>query len=260
MIRRFALAVALCAILSVAATAQPTIVVDKRVDIGDAQIIVATVTMDSSYAFGGEVLTAADLGFRVGSDIFQLEATVTSVGFGGSSVQWVPNATRSDRGTLRVLSPMFRQDLALSIGAMAIGSDTAQVAIGQPFSFVINGTLAEVAAADVAFTATTHDIAANADTAQEAFYLYTTDDAGSVTVTKGTTADTGSAVPPAPPANEAVFGYVNIVVAAGATPFNATSDALTAAHLTVTFRDAEHEVIQGTDLTNLTLRIVAVGR
>lgn len=82
-----------------------------------------------------------------------------------------------------------------------------------------------VAAAETAFTATTHDVAS----AKEAYFVLSVQsDGSSITITKGADADVGSAVKPAAPVNEVILGYVLV---AGA--FDATTDTLTG-----TFEDA----------------------
>ncbi|HYD82731.1 MAG TPA: hypothetical protein VEA63_01740, partial [Opitutus sp.] len=89
-----------------------------------------------------------------------------------------------------------------------------------------------------AFTATTHDIAANASTVQERVYLYSLNAAGDVTVTPGVVATgAGNAAFPATPAGQTPFGALRLAVAAGATPFDATTDELDEAHLTDTYYD-----------------------
>lgn len=109
----------------------------------------------------------------------------------------------------------------------------------------INGYLSDGGGGDVtaepgfiAFTATTHDIAADTGAVQEAVYVFSTDSSGTITVTQGTVVDgSGNAAYPTTPAGETCFGAVRIAVAAGSTDFNATSDDLDAGHLTVTYFD-----------------------
>lgn len=102
--------------------------------------------------------------------------------------------------------------------------------------YLIAGKAYTLAAAEHAFTATTHDITAVAGSIQEAVYLLSVDSAGTVTVTMGDVATgSGNAVIPATPDDEAAIGYLRLAVAAGATDFDATSDDLDAAHLTDTY-------------------------
>lgn len=120
----------------------------------------------------------------------------------------------------------------------------------------LEGTVAgiriTVAAGTFAFTATTHDIAANADFSTEAAYLLSVDNAGAKTVTKGADRLIGDnqigAPVPATPAGDIPVGTVRIRVDAGATPFDATTDNLDAAHLTTTLLGVGvAEVIEFTD-------------
>lgn len=100
----------------------------------------------------------------------------------------------------------------------------------------VGGVLATVAAAtEVAFTATTHDIA---DGSTNIFALVA-DSAGAVTVLPGTAAATsggiGGVVPPVIPTNRACIGFV--VIATSGAIFDATSTDLDAVTLTVTYHD-----------------------
>ena len=126
-----------------------------------------------------------------------------------------------------------------SAAGLAIGSvDAAEILIGNTVQYFNGaGQVKTKTTAEIAFTATTHDIAANASAAQEAWYLVSLDSAGTATITKGTTAAADSAVLPAVPSGDTAIGGVKISVAAGATPFDATSDDLDAAHLTTTYVD-----------------------
>lgn len=92
--------------------------------------------------------------------------------------------------------------------------------------------------AEVAFTATTHDITANASTVQEACYLLTLDSAGTPTITMGTIATgAGNATVPAVPSGGTPIGYARIAVAAGSTSFDASTDDLDEDHITDTYYD-----------------------
>lgn len=127
----------------------------------------------------------------------------------------------------------------VSLPGLAIGSTSAaKVKITNATQIIVNGVGATVSAAEVAFTATTHDITADASAVQEAVYLLSADSAGTVTITKGTTASgAGKALIPATPAGETAIGYVRIAVEVGATDFDATTDLLSASHLTDTYVD-----------------------
>ena len=239
-------------------------VVDRQ-DIGDAERIIADIIFDSSYPWQGESITARDLGFRVGGKLFFVHPS-TKGKYRLESISdpaLSSRATRPDRRNLiiREMVPPS-QDFAMSTPVLAEGTASKkEVKITNAVVFMGNGaTAAEDAAAEHAFTATTHDIAADADTAQERWYLYSSVDGAAMVVTPGTIAAEGVAVPPAIPANAAAYGLVRIVVEAGATLFNATTDDLDASHLTVTYFDLEQQVYQGTDLSALTVRVVAEGR
>ncbi len=119
---------------------------------------------------------------------------------------------------------------------LAIGSDTAKIQITNTTKFLSSGVFKSKSGAEVAFTATTHDITADADTIQEACYLLTVAAGGTATITKGTTVDgSGNALLPEIPADGTPFGYLRLAVAAGSTDFDASSDALSDGHLTDTY-------------------------
>lgn len=231
-----------------------------RQDIGDAERIVADVTFDSSYPWKGEPVTAKDLGFRVGALLFSVKAVSQN---GKRRLTFLPGGRDTslvDRGNLRVHGDPG-PDFLLNRAGLQIGTgNAAQVRNGNAISKVVGGAIAEVAASETAFTATTHDIAADAGKIQERAYLLSVQAGGTIVITPGAIADENLAEPGAVPASEAPMGTVLIKVAAGATPFDATSDLLTASHLTVTFEDWDEEVIPGTDISGLTMRVVAEGR
>lgn len=129
--------------------------------------------------------------------------------------------------------------MSLNAAGLAIGTDTAQVLIANTVNYLINGEFKSKTTAEVAFTADDHDIAADADAVQEAVYVLSLQADGTPVLTMGEIASgAGNAEVPAPPEDEAVIGHVRIAVDAGATPFDAGSDALSAGHLTVTYTDA----------------------
>jgi hypothetical protein len=225
-------------------------------DVGNGQRIVADVAFDNSYPHGGEEITAEGLGFRVGAELDIVEAAPKE----GRSVEFVPGNANAGKLLARDLIPV-RVDYPVSRIGLTIGtSSAAEIKIPAVTKFVIATAFVELAAAEFPFTATTHDIAADADTPQERWFLLSTTDGINVVVTPGTIADVGLGVPPAIPANAAVIGLVKVVVAAGATPFNATTDDLDAAHLTTTFEEHAGEVYQGTDLSSYSVRVIAHGR
>ena len=240
-------------------------VVDRQ-DIGDAERIVADITFDSSYPWNGEPITAKDLGFRVGGKLFNV-GPATKGKFRLESISDPALSTRVTRGDRRNLiirqAEPRAQDYMVGTPLVVIGTvSAAEIKITNPVRFVVGAALSvlELAAAEHAFTATTDDIAASATVARERWYLLSSTDGAAVVVTPGTIADEGAAVPPAIPADAAPIGLVKIVVALGATPFNATTDLLSATHLTVTFEDIDQQVYQGDDLSTLVMRVVAEGR
>lgn len=124
---------------------------------------------------------------------------------------------------------------------LAIGtSSKKKVKVVTATPYVLNGALGTVSSStEVAFTATTMDIPANAGAVQEAVYLLTVNTGGTPTLTMGAIASgAGNAVIPDVPTGHVLLGYVRIAVDAGSTPFDATSDDLDAAHLTVTYTNA----------------------
>ncbi len=103
-----------------------------------------------------------------------------------------------------------------------------------------------------AFTATTHDIAdPDTDPREKVYVLSVARKVGHapdqatevVTITGGTIAAAGLAVAPATPAGEIKIGEV-LIQHDGTAIFNATTDLLTAAHLTVTFTPTETVLAQ----------------
>ncbi len=129
------------------------------------------------------------------------------------------------------------QNMSLTSAGLAIGTASkAKIKIANTVTYLIAGEFKSKTTAEVAFTATTHDIPPDAVDIQEAVYLVTLQADGTPIITMGAIADgAGNAVIPAPPAGEAVIGYLRLAVAAGATLFDATTDELDEAHLTDTY-------------------------
>jgi len=125
----------------------------------------------------------------------------------------------------------------LSDPGLCIGSaSAAKVKIANTTKYLHNGVFKSKSSAEVAFTATTHDIPADADTIQEACYLVCLNAAGTPTLHMGEIASgSGNALLPEIPEGLTPIGYVRIAVAAGSTDFDAGSDELSAAHLTDTY-------------------------
>jgi hypothetical protein len=127
----------------------------------------------------------------------------------------------------------------LSAAGLAIGSaSAAKVKIVNTVTYLHAGIFKSKTTAEVAFTATTHDIPAHATLVQEAVYMVSLAADGTPTLTMGTIASgSGAAKLPDVPAGLAPIGYVRVAVAAGATPFDASSDLLSAVHITDTYVD-----------------------
>lgn len=127
--------------------------------------------------------------------------------------------------------------MALGSAALQIGTgSTAAVRINATTPFLHAGEFKSKAAAEIAFTADDHDIAADADAVQEAVYVVSLDADGAITLTMGEIATgAGEAEVPDAPEDETVVGHVRVAVDAGATDFDAGSDALSAGHLTVAY-------------------------
>lgn len=126
--------------------------------------------------------------------------------------------------------------MCLSSAGLAISSSKKAINIANTVTFLNAGIFKSKTTADVAFTATTHDIAANAETVQEACYLVQLAGDGTPSIIKGTTSTgAGTATVPATSTLNTPIGYARVAVAAGSTKFDATSDDLDAGHLTVTY-------------------------
>ena len=123
--------------------------------------------------------------------------------------------------------------------AIVIGTGSAaKVRVSATPTYLNNGIFYAASAAEVAFTATTHDIPANALSVQEACYLVCIDNADALTLHMGAIATgSGNALLPEIPAGLTPLGYARVAVAAGAVDFDASTDLLSAAHLTDTFVD-----------------------
>ena len=117
---------------------------------------------------------------------------------------------------------------ALVDPGIAIGSsDASKIKITNTVKFLHNGIFKSKSTAETAFTATTHDIEADADTIQEACYLVCLNASGTVTIHMGEIAEgSGNALLPEIPAGLTPIGYLRLAVAAGSTDFNASTDDL----------------------------------
>lgn len=114
----------------------------------------------------------------------------------------------------------------------------AKIKLGGTPTYLNGGIFYAASSAEAAFTATTHDIEADADTIQEACYLLCIDASDALTIHMGAiAAGSGNALLPEIPAGLTPLGYLRLAVAAGATDFDASTDLLSAAHLTDTYYD-----------------------
>jgi len=131
----------------------------------------------------------------------------------------------------------YLKNQCLSDPGIVIGSGSAaKVKITNTTVFLSGGEFKSKATAEVAFTATTHDIAAHATLVQEAMYLVMLAADGTPSLVMGAIASgSGNAKLPERPATGTPIGAVRVAVAAGATIFDASTDLLSAAHITDTF-------------------------
>jgi hypothetical protein len=136
----------------------------------------------------------------------------------------------------------------ISTPTLAIGTSSKKDVKFSSFNFRALGFQEAKTGAEVAFTATTHDIADPDALPREAIFVLSIAQGGTVTITKGSDALAGAAVAPATPANECKMGEV-LIQHNGTAVFDATTDDLDAAHLTVTYTD---EPLLGADVLALT--------
>jgi hypothetical protein len=114
-------------------------------------------------------------------------------------------------------------DLVLSSAALAIGSSSkAKVKIVNTFYYMIDGVMYSKTTAEIAFTATTHDVA----NGKYAVFVLSVDSAGTVTITKSAdAASLATVVFPTVPASEVVIGFV-IINPTGTGAFDASTTEL----------------------------------
>lgn len=146
-----------------------------------------------------------------------------------------PGPGMSNKDLIGLLKVVKCHGLA-SAGIVIGTSSAAQVKWGNSIVACVNGKIVTVTTNEVAFTATTHDIPANASVVREAVYAVEVDAAGTVTLNMGEIASgSGNAAWPAASTDKAVVGAVRVAVAAGSTPFDASTDLLSASHITDTY-------------------------
>lgn len=161
----------------------------------------------------------------------------TSTGTAGSDIY---NLRKQFNNLVDALDTLVNGDALLSDPNLAIGtSSKAKVKNGADLIWQVDGMRYRIAAdTEHAFTATTHDIADPDAAGREAIYVFSVT-AGSTacTITKGADAALGAAVAPATPAGHVKVGEVKIAHD-GSAIFDATTDDLDAAKLTVTYTDS----------------------
>jgi len=143
----------------------------------------------------------------------------------------------SDQNLMNFQQRVFNINLYNPV--LAIGSSSkAKVLIttGATGTFCIEGKMyTSPASQEVAFTATTDDITADATTAQEKTYLVCLNASGTGSIISGEQADIGESEAPEVGASLCVIGKVVLSVAVGAVDFDATTDELDEAHITDTY-------------------------
>lgn len=140
-------------------------------------------------------------------------------------------------------------DALFSDPGLAIGTDKTKV-LHDALLYQVDGVRHYIATGEVAFTATTHDIADPDTDPREAIYVLSAGHSETVTITKGDDAADGEAVAPATPADHVKFGEV-LIQHNGSAIFNASTDELDAAHLTVTYTDEEEVEVTPPDIDTI---------
>ena len=151
------------------------------------------------------------------------------------SVRTLINELRTDHATYRSAVSQEKTimgQICLSPAGLAIGvGSKKKILIANTTYYMISGVIKTKTTAEIDFTATTHDVA----NGSSAYFVLSINSAGTVTITKGADGGTLTQVTPSIPSNQAIIGYLTI--AASGAIFDATSDDLDAAHLTVTYYD-----------------------
>lgn len=148
-----------------------------------------------------------------------------------------PGAGLANKDLINLLKAHTCRGMA-SAGIVIGTGSAAKVKWGNSIVASVNGKIVTVTTNEVAFTATSDDIEANASSVREAIYLVVVDASGTVSLYKGTEASgSGQAAWPECPTDKACVGAVRIAVAAGSTKFDASTDLLSAGHITDTYYD-----------------------
>ena len=142
-------------------------------------------------------------------------------------------------------------DALLLAPTLAIGTSSAAEVKNSAFEIRVNGVTELVAAGETGFTATTDDIADPDASGREIVYVLSVAAGGTITITPGTIAALAAGVAPSTPAGEVKMGEV-LVAHDGSAIFNATTDLLSAAHITDTYTDATPEALAGANPAAIT--------
>jgi len=136
----------------------------------------------------------------------------------------------------------------ISTPVLAEGTSSKKELKCSSFNFRALGWQEAKTGAETAFTATTHDVLDPDALPRGAIFVISIAQGGTITITKGTDALAGLEVAPATPANQCKLGEV-LIQHNGTAIFNANTDLLDAAHLTVVYTDA---ALLGADVLALT--------
>ncbi len=142
-------------------------------------------------------------------------------------------------------------DALLSLPVLAIGTSSAAEVKNSAFDIRVNGQVETVAAGETGFTATTDDIADPDASGREIVYVLSVAQGGTITITPGTIAALAAGVAPSTPAGEVKMGEV-LVAHDGSAIFNATTDNLSASHITDTYTDSSIEALAGSNPAAIT--------
>ncbi len=137
-------------------------------------------------------------------------------------------ALRQEVNKLRRQVSYMMPGVINSAPALKTGTTSAKELRVEAFTMSARGLIESVAAAETAFTATTHDLAAT----KEAWFVLSVATGGGLTIVKAADQTVGTIVLPIAPDNEIVVGYVGIV--SGSSGFNATTDDLAIAGTIIT--------------------------
>jgi hypothetical protein len=140
--------------------------------------------------------------------------------------------------TAAVAERTGRLNVCMSAAGLTIGSgDKKKVKIANTVAFISAGVPALKTTAEVAFTASTHNITAHASVNQVRWYLLSLVAAGTATLTAGVQGASAVATIPATPAGGTPIGLIKLTNAAGVTIFDANVDELDEAHITDEYFD-----------------------